>query len=195
MFAGVSYYKNRSHHGLYNFHPLCHNAPMSTLCRAGPKWRKYGGADLPTVAALSAIAAAATADAAKVGTSEKPFFCPIHLSASQKCRVKRFVIFRIIRKFSEIFQQNGAFPKKFRIYFLEKGRRLGQIQSKWACRAVAPKAFGAKAGQTDAARQPGRQIVCNYFKMNILQPKSGQPRSKPVKVNQTKSQGNVGNVP
>jgi len=39
---------------------------MSTLCRAEWGWQKYGGAE----------------------TSERPFFCPTHFSAFQKCRVK-----------------------------------------------------------------------------------------------------------
>jgi len=56
---------------------------MSTLCRAA-QWQKYTGADLPAVADLYAIVAAATADAAQVGTSENPFFCQTHLSAFLK---------------------------------------------------------------------------------------------------------------
>ena len=40
MFTGVSCLKNTSHHGLYNFRILCHNAAMSTLCRA--KWKTQG---------------------------------------------------------------------------------------------------------------------------------------------------------
>ena len=56
---------------------------MSTLCRAA-QWQKYAGADLPAVADLYAIVAAATADAAQVGTSENPFFCQTHLSAFLK---------------------------------------------------------------------------------------------------------------
>jgi hypothetical protein len=34
MFTGVLSYKKTSHHEVYNFRLLCHNAAMSTLCRA-----------------------------------------------------------------------------------------------------------------------------------------------------------------
>jgi len=39
MFAGFSCYKKSGHHDLYNFRLLCHNARMSTLCRAERKWQ------------------------------------------------------------------------------------------------------------------------------------------------------------
>jgi hypothetical protein len=38
MFTGVLSYKKTSHHELYNFRLLCHNAAMSTLCRV--KWER-----------------------------------------------------------------------------------------------------------------------------------------------------------
>jgi hypothetical protein len=66
MFAGVSYYKKTPHHGLYNFRLLCHNARVSTLCRAKRDWQKHGGAEKSGI----------------------PSFCPIHLSAFLKCRIK-----------------------------------------------------------------------------------------------------------
>ena len=60
--------------------------------------------------------------------------------------VKRTVQkYRIIGNISEIFRENGPFPKKFRIYFFGEGKGLGQSRSKWACRAAAA---SAKAGQS-----------------------------------------------
>jgi hypothetical protein len=91
---------------------------MSTLCRAGRERRKYEGAT-----ALGS-----------------PFFCRIHFSAFQKCRIKGG------RKISEIFRKNSPFSKIFRIYFLETSAS-GQAQSNRARRA---EAAAAKAGPSQS---------------------------------------------
>jgi hypothetical protein len=95
---------------------------MSTLCRAGRRWRKYAGADLPAAADLSAIAAAATADAAKVGTSESPIFCRIHLSAFLKSSVNGGrKISGNPKNFGNISEKR-PFPEKISDYFFARDR-------------------------------------------------------------------------
>jgi hypothetical protein len=100
---------------------------MSTLRRAERKWQKHGGAE----------------------KSESSCFCPTHFSAFQKrvngCR-------RISdnpKNFGNISEKQ-PFSEKISDLFFVKGIGLGQGRSKRACRAVALKAFGAKAGQTQS---------------------------------------------
>ena len=145
---------------------------MSTLCRAKRGWQKYGGADLPTV--LSVVAAAA----AKVGTSERPFFCPTHLSAFQKCRINGG------RRISDNRKYFGNISDLF--FF----RRIAPPGLPRRC----PEGFGGeggsgsvKPGQTDAAVRADGQIVCKGFNMNDLRNIQRLGRSNSVKVGQTSS--------
>ena len=101
MFTGVSCSKKTPHHGLYSFPCLCYNPRMSTLCRAEWGWQKYGGAE----------------------TSERPFFCPTHFSAFQKCRVKGC---------QKISDNRKYFGNISDLFFGERNRFIAP-----SCRAVA----------------------------------------------------------
>jgi len=159
------------------------------------------GADLPTV--LSVVAAAA----AKVGTSERPFFCPTHLSAFQKCRIKGgrnildnqkyFGNISEKQPFSEIishlfFWGSATIPVAVR----RVSRRTSGQKCVWrdarhrARDARAPNSNQSKSvklGQTDSAGQADGQIVCKGFNMNDLRNKQRLGGSNSVKVGQTSS--------
>jgi hypothetical protein len=146
---------------------------MSTLCRAERGWQKYGGAE----------------------TSERPFFCPTHLSTFQKCRVKEG---RNISDFSKDFG-NISDKQPFSeiisdLFFLETGVP-GQAQSNWACRADLSRQsrFGGggsrwgKGGSNSvkpalSARPAGKSMQLFYNEQL-----TSKTQSNPVKLSQTGS--------
>ncbi len=92
MFAGVSCFKNSLHHDLYKFRLLCHNAPMSTLCRANWNGQRNVSGARPS-RSLCGASRAALPDKDVFGgtpdTARETHALPTHLSAFLKGWVKR----------------------------------------------------------------------------------------------------------
>jgi hypothetical protein len=169
---------------------------MSTLCRAEREetGRNIRRADLPTVADLSSIGAAATADAAKVGKSEGPCFCPMHFSAFLKWRVKGGrKVSDFSKNFGNISDKQPFFEKISDYFFRERdrpGRCAGRPAPHFRTKMCLAGRQTLRARRTRSPVKPARRmlnvvnagsIMCKCFKINYLQ----NIRSYRVKPSQT----------
>jgi hypothetical protein len=137
---------------------------MSTLCRAGRRWQKYGRAEKSSP---------------NFRGSAEPIFLPSVRWASHPVAVSR----------SDLEKGSGKTYEPFELFrgysvIVNPPSQLVSTQSKQACRAVAVSSAVAAAAKGDAAKagqtminlvkyelfgQDDNQIISKYFKVNDLQ--------------------------